>query len=125
MLCGDIGHWVLNGFGKWLLERKTDNIVLGGCGLAQPDGWPSAELTWWLLPAHRGAGYASEASRAVIAHGYQALGWPVVETHFRDENHAARKLTQALGGTKNRRDSFPDGADRDVYVFPAPVEARQ
>ena len=45
-------------------------------------------------------------------------GWPEVETHFRDDNHAARKLTQALGGTFRRRDSFPDGAARDVFAIP-------
>jgi len=121
VLCSDIGHWVLAGHGKWMLVHKTGGTVLGGCGLVHPDGWPSAELTWWLLPEHRGAGYASEASMAVIDFGYRTLGWPVVETHFRDENAPARVLAERLGGTKTRRAGFPDGVDRDVYAFPQPA----
>lgn len=118
VLCNDVGHWALMGHGKWILERTDDATVLGGCGLVKPDGWPSAELTWWLLPEHRGSGYATEASRAAIQYGYETLKWDVVETHMQDENTAARELTIRLGGSKSRRVAFPDAIERDVFAFP-------
>ncbi|MFD1795665.1 GNAT family N-acetyltransferase [Paracoccus aurantiacus] len=115
-LAADIGHFMLKGFGRFVIEK--DGQVIGGCGILDVDGWPGHELTWWLLPAARGQGIAQEASRAVLAWAGTELGWPRVETHFRDENTAARRLTESLGGTKQRRETFPDGIDRDIYAMP-------
>ncbi len=114
----DMDHWTAKGFGMWLLRQRGEEAVIGGAGLAHPDDWPSHELTWWLMPEARGAGFATEASRAVIAWAYDTLGWPSVETHMRDENIPARRLAQRLGGQVIRRDVFPDGVARDVYALP-------
>ncbi len=124
VLATDIGHWALRGFGKWIIVRRDTDQAIGGCGLSHPRGWPSAELTWWLLPDQRGVGFATEASKAVIAFAYQTLGWPIVETHMRDENKAARRLAERLGGSITRRAQFPDGVTRDVYALPREKDAR-
>ncbi len=121
VLCRDLGHWHLRGFGKFVIE--AEGAVLGGCGINHPDGWPGHELTWWLLPAARGRGVAAEASRAVLAWARDTLGREVVETHFRDGNTAARRLTESLGGRKVRRAVFPDGNPRDIYAIPTKAEA--
>ncbi len=118
VLEGDIDHWRRKGFGMWLLVRQNDDAIVGGCGIAHPDDWPSHELTWWLMPEERGKGYATEASLAAIRFGYKTLGWPSVETHMRDENMPARRLAERLGGKVVRRDIFPDGVARDVFAFP-------
>lgn len=115
-LAADIGHFVLRGHGRFV--ATLDGQVVGGCGILDVEGWPGHELTWWLLPEARGKGLAQEASRAVLDWAGQTLGRDMVETHFRDENLAARRLTEGLGGVRLRRDSFPDGIDRDVYGIP-------
>jgi len=74
-----------------------------------------------MMPSARRKGYAFEASRAVIAFGYDQLGWNLVETHMNDENIAAKKLVEKLGGTKLLRARFPDGLNRDVFALPYPV----
>jgi len=114
----DIRHWQTHGFGIFLLWTKAGGAFAGGTGLCLPEGWPSSELTWWLMPETRGTGYATEASRAVIAWAYGTLGWAIVETWMRDENAAARRLAQRLGGNMARRETFPDGITRDVFAFP-------
>lgn len=111
-----LGHWLLKGTGMFMVEHEGK--TLGGCGIVHPDGWPSHELTWWLLPEGRGKGIAEEASRLVLDWAGRALGMTGVETHFNDNNTAARRLTERLGGSKIRRDSFPDGVTRDVYLIP-------
>jgi len=116
VLTRDIAHWQ-KGFGMWLLAR-ADGVIVGGAGLLHPDDWQTHELTWWLMPEHRGVGYATEASRAVIEYGYSVLKWPQVETFMRDENGPARKLAFRLGGKVVRRDVFPDGIARDVFALP-------
>ena len=93
---------------------------VGGAGLAHPADWPRHELTWWLMPGARGTGFATEASRAVLTWAYDTLGWPVVETHMRDENLPARRLAERLGGKRIARETFPDGVARDVFALPHP-----
>jgi len=117
----DVAHW-RKGFGIWML-RLTDGQTIGGTGLTHADDWNTHELTWWLLPDHRGHGYAFEASRAVITFAYKTLGWPQVETFMRDANIPARRLAERLGGTVTRRDIFPDGVARNVYALPRTAKA--
>mgnify|MGYP003624690590 CR=1 FL=1 len=114
----DIAHWDAKGFGMFIVSSKTGETFFGGTGLMHPDDWPSHELTWWLMLAARGRGIATEASLAVISWGYDTLGWPRIETHMRDENLPARNLALRLGGILDRRDTFPDGVARDVFVLP-------
>ena len=118
ILLEDIDHWQAKSFGMWVLRDKASSKVVGGAGLAHPDDWPRHELTWWLMPDARGNGLATEASKAVIAWAYDDQGWPVVETHMRDENTAAHRLAERLGGVKSHRQAFTDGIERDVYVLP-------
>ncbi len=116
-LSQDIAHWEARGFGMWLIVPKDDSKVIGGVGITHPDDWPSHELTWWLMPSARSHGYATEASRAVLSWAFEVLDWPTVETHFRDENSAARRMAERLGGHFLRRQAFPDGVTRDVFAF--------
>jgi RimJ/RimL family protein N-acetyltransferase len=114
----DMAHWQHHGFGIWLLRRKSEADVLGGAGVVIEDDWNTHELTWWLMPEARGHGYATEASRAIIAYVYDTLGWPEVRIFMRDENIPSHKLAQRLGGKRISRDVFPDGITRDVYALP-------
>ncbi len=116
-LATDLGHWQLRGFGMWIVTTTADDVAIGGCGIFHPVGWPSHELTWWLTKPARGYGYAAESSRAVIHHACTELRWTSVETHMRDENIAARKLAERLGGKIVRRETFPDAVTRDVFEF--------
>lgn len=119
-LACDIGHWALRGHGMWSVVEKETGRMAGGCGLVAPEGWPRAELTWWIAPHARRKGYALEASRAAIRFGYDVLGWEKVETHMNDENAPARQLAKRLGGEAIMRIPFPDGLSRDIYALPRP-----
>ncbi|WP_428648451.1 GNAT family N-acetyltransferase [Roseibium sp.] len=120
VLAGHLGHWLLRGYGMWMIAPKGGGVAVGGCGFVWPDGWPRRELTWWLLPAARGTGAAVEVSNTAIRHAYDSYGWPLVETHMDDLNHAARKLVLKLRGQEIARESFPDGKTRTVYRLPRP-----
>ncbi len=117
ILAADLGHWQLRGYGRWVIETKLDGVMVGGCGLWWPEGWPRSELTWWITPSARRKGFAKEASRAVIEFAYDKLKWALVETHMDDSNEAARRLVLSLGGEILMRDKFPDGKERNVYAL--------
>jgi len=118
MLAGDLGHWVLRGYGRWAVEEKVSGQMIGGCGLWWPGGWPRSELTWWIIPPARRYGFAMEASRAAIRFGHETLGWPLVQTHIDDANEPAHRLVAKLGARKIKRETFPDGNSRIVYALP-------
>lgn len=120
VLATDIGHWALRGYGRWAVTLKRTGEMIGGCGLWWPEGYPRSELTWWIIPTARKKGYAREASIAAIKFGYESLQWSLVETHLNDENTAARRLAESLGGSVIAREVFPDGLTRDVYGLPKP-----
>lgn len=120
VLATDLGHWLLRGYGRWSVVEKASGMMIGGCGLWWPEGYPRSELTWWIIPEARRHGYALEASKTAVRFGYEALGWPLVETHMNDDNVAARKLAEKLGGTVIGRERFPDGLTRNIYALPRP-----
>ncbi len=117
-LAFDIGHWALRGFGAWAVVEKMSGRTVGGCGIVWPEGWPRHELTWWIAPSARRNGYAEEASRAAIEWAHTSLGWDGVETHMKDDNLAARRLAEKLGGAIVGRETFPDGLERDIFLLP-------
>lgn len=119
-LASDLGAWYLQGFGVWVLQRRSDDALIGVCGFWQGKGWPR-ELTWWLLPEARGAGLAQEASQAAIRAAYEQLGFDVVQTYMNDNNAAARALALRLGGVASGRQAFPDGLSREIYRFARPT----
>jgi len=124
VLEGFIESWERHGHGMWLLENAKGDVI-GGAGLGLPDGFPHHELTWFLFPDAQGKGYASEASKAVIAWGYDEAGFDPVMTYMRDKNAPARALAARLGGNVIRRETFPDGVTRDVFALPYPGQPAQ
>jgi RimJ/RimL family protein N-acetyltransferase len=68
-----VGHWVVLGFGYWVIEEKATSAFVGEIGFAhykrdmQPclNGLP--EIGWALASAYHGRGYATEAVRSVVA----------------------------------------------------------
>jgi RimJ/RimL family protein N-acetyltransferase len=95
---------------------------VGGVSLAPIDdrrGW--ANLGYWVHPDHRGEGYATEAARLVVTHGFEELRLHRVSGTVHATNEGSIRVLEKLGfvheGTK-RDDAFVDGehVDREVYA---------
>lgn len=95
---------------------------LGDVSLAPIDerrGW--ANLGYWIHPAHQGNGYATEAARLVVSHGFEALRLHRISATIVTRNEASKRVVEKLGfvheGTK-RDDAFLDGdhVDKEVYA---------
>lgn len=115
-LKADLGAWYLMGFGVWAIYEKDSGQFIGTCGFWKSGDWPR-ELTWWLLNDARRKGYATEASRRVIEYAYHGWHWDKVETYCNDLNVPARVLIEKLGGSVSRREIFPDGKERDIFLL--------
>jgi RimJ/RimL family protein N-acetyltransferase len=66
------------GHGFWAVELRETGDFIGFTGLRIPAGplpiGPCVEIGWRLAAEHWGHGYASEAARAALEHGFVALG---------------------------------------------------
>lgn len=79
-----------------------------------------AELAYWLLPEHRGAGYATEAARLTVRYAFDTLGLHRVHAKTVDDNDASQALLSRLGFREEgrRRDHvYQRGGYRDFVYF--------
>ena len=71
---GPVRSYGLNGFGLYLVERKSDRAALGMCGLVKRDTLPHEDLGFAFLERHRGHGYALEAAAGTLRYARDVLG---------------------------------------------------
>ncbi|MEM7720823.1 MAG: GNAT family N-acetyltransferase [Pseudomonadota bacterium] len=110
---GDIGHWVVLGFG-WFLVRAGEKVV-GSVGLHFPPAHAEVELAWNTDEDHRGNGYAPEAARAVLSWGQSRLDVPRIVNYIDRDNTASQAVARKLGATNSRSAPSHD-ADCDIWV---------
>lgn len=105
------------GYGFAAVERRSDGALIGMAGLSlfqAPLPWtPATEIGWRLTPSAWGQGYATEAARAWLAHGFGALGLDRIVAFTTTTNAASEKVMQRLGMTRT-----PD-LDFDHPAIPA------
>jgi RimJ/RimL family protein N-acetyltransferase len=123
--CTEIGHWVMNGFGMFVVTRKGDETPLGIVGHWYPYGWAEKEVGWVLFDAaHEGQGIASEAATACIDHARKTLGWTEVVSYISPENQGSIKLAERLGAVYDPNAPQPETTNPClVYRHPQPEAA--
>mgnify|MGYP000853329458 CR=1 FL=1 len=104
--------WAEDGFCYGAVERRADGAFLGMAGLAwiRPEAplCPGFELGFALARAHWGQGYAAEAARAWIAHGFGPLALPEITAFADPANRRSVALLARLGfRVSGRRDAGP------------------
>jgi RimJ/RimL family protein N-acetyltransferase len=88
--------WLKPGRGEVRFAIEADGRLIGGAGYyRRPSG--TAELGFWLGQEWWGLGYATEATRAVLHHGFEVQRLPgFTSSHFVD-NHASAGVLRKLG----------------------------
>ena len=103
-------HQSIHGFCFFALERKDDGAFLGFTGLMtlKPENplQPGVEIGWRLAREAWGAGHASEAARAAIAHGFEALGLTEIVSFTATENLRSQAVMPRIGMTRRAELDF-------------------
>ncbi|HSC19118.1 MAG TPA: GNAT family N-acetyltransferase [Rhizomicrobium sp.] len=94
------GHWVLRGYGTWVVERKSDGAAIGRVGLINPEGWPALEVGWTLGRSYWGNGYATEAARASMNYGFLTQPVDKLISLIDPDNTASQAVARRLGETQ-------------------------
>ncbi len=86
-----------SGLGLWLVERRSDAVPVGMCGLLQREYLPVPDIGYAFLPQFWGQGYAREAAQACVAYAREALGEPRLMATTATFNDASGRLLESLG----------------------------
>jgi ribosomal-protein-alanine N-acetyltransferase len=94
-------HFALHGFGFWAVERHQVPGPIGFCGLSriawQAAFTPAVEIGWRFATAAQGQGYAEEAARIALAHGFGPLNLPFILAFTIPANTRSWGLMRKLG----------------------------
>lgn len=95
----------------WLaVERRDDGAFLGaGCLREVLPEHPLAgevEIGWRLARSAWGAGYATEAARALLDHGFKHLGIPEIVAFTAISNARSRAVMERLGFERRTHRDF-------------------
>ncbi len=111
-------HWARHGFATLAVTRRSDGAFLGMCGCKTLD-WPhtlpgNVEVGWRFMPAAWGQGYATEAARAALRHGFQVSTLPMILSFTVAANKPSWSVMERLGLTRRPELDFdhprvPDG----------------
>lgn len=97
-----IGHWVIYGYGFWMLEDKASKSPAGRVGVVKPDGWPEPELAWHVYEGFEGKGIAHEAVIAIRDYAQNTMGFTPLISFIDHDNTRSRALAERLGAEIER-----------------------
>jgi RimJ/RimL family protein N-acetyltransferase len=107
------------GIGLLAVERRSDNVFLGMCGLHHLYEWypDDIEVGWRLAREHWGHGYATEAAGAWLAHAFTVLDLPRVISVTDEPNTRSIAVMRRLGMTLDHRATLEEeGETFDAVV---------
>ncbi len=99
------------GYGWFAVEVGQTGEFIGFAGLDEVDEempFDGVEIGWRLARAAWGHGYATEAARAVLAFGFDALDLPEILALTTVGNVRSQAVMRRLGMTHDPRDDFDD-----------------
>jgi ribosomal-protein-alanine N-acetyltransferase len=98
------------GFALWAVEVTGDGGFAGFVGLApvtfEAPFVPAVEVGWRLARERWGRGYATEAARAVVGFGFDAVGLDEIVSFTVPANVRSWSVMERLGMTRDPGDDF-------------------
>lgn len=103
-------HFDRHGYGVWAIEVPGVEPFIGFAGLSvvtfEAPLVPAVEVAWRLARDAWRSGYATEAGRASLDHGFGCLGLESIVSFTAEENIRSRRVMERLGMTHDPRDDF-------------------
>lgn len=117
-----LGHWALRGYGKWALAERGSDRLIGRVGFWDaPYDWPGLELGWTVSRDMWGKGYATEASRAALAWGFENIAKDEIISLIHRDNARSIRVAERLGerllrtGSERNENHLIYGISRDEW----------
>jgi RimJ/RimL family protein N-acetyltransferase len=119
-------HFGEHGFGLWALEVPGVAPFIGFAGLDvtrfNAHFTPCVEVGWRLAFAYWRHGYATEAARLALGHGFGTLALPEIVSYTSATNLRSRAVMERLGMRRDAADDFdhpvlPEGHPLRAHVL--------
>jgi RimJ/RimL family protein N-acetyltransferase len=112
------------GYGLYRVERKDAPGAIGICGFVRRDSLLHADLGFAFLEQHWSQGFALEACRGALGHGFGALGMTTVLAVASAANAASIRLLERLGFRYEKLVHLPpSGAESMLFTLERPPPA--
>lgn len=82
---------------RMAVTLRTDGRLIGGVGLRIIEGHQHAELGYWIGVPYWGNGYATEAAREMLRHGFGVLRLHRIFASYFKGNEASGRILKKLG----------------------------
>jgi RimJ/RimL family protein N-acetyltransferase len=86
-----------NNLGRWAMITKAGNEFIGWCGLKYRADRDEIDLGYRLKKEAWGKGYATEAARHTLDHGFTIPGVELITGRAHKENIASLKVLEKIG----------------------------
>jgi [ribosomal protein S5]-alanine N-acetyltransferase len=99
---------VEHGFSLWAAVDRSDDCLIGRCGLLPQSlqGREEVEIAYLIARPHWGRGLATEAARAIRDHGFRRLGLDRLVSIIDRDNLASRRVAEKAGLRPERMIQF-------------------
>ena len=115
-----IDHQERHGFSFWAVTDRDSGSVLGDAGLVLlAHRGPEVELGFRLAKPYWGRGYATEAARAWIAHGFDELELDRIVAVTHPENAASQRVLEKVGMTFTGMSEYEGAQVKRFEIEPA------
>jgi [ribosomal protein S5]-alanine N-acetyltransferase len=110
-------HQDEHGFSLWAVTDRANGTVMGDAGLIHyAHRGPEIELAYRLAKPYWGKGYATEAARAWVRHGFDELGLDRIVAVTHPENAASQRVLEKVGMRYERMTDY-NGVTARLYAI--------
>jgi RimJ/RimL family protein N-acetyltransferase len=119
-------HFREHGFGLWALEVPGVAPFVGFTGLAVPrfeaEFTPCVEVGWRIAHEHWGRGYAPEAAREALRHGFEVARLDEIVSFTTVHNERSMRVMEKIGMSRDPAEDFdhpslPEGHPQRRHVL--------
>jgi RimJ/RimL family protein N-acetyltransferase len=103
-------HWRNHQFGRWAVEHKGDEKIIGLCGLSYLEDTSEVELGYTLERNYWHQGFATEAASACLRYGLEELKLDRIIAVAFPENIGSRKVMNKIGMRYVKTANFYEGS---------------
>jgi RimJ/RimL family protein N-acetyltransferase len=112
-----MGHWLLKGYGKWVLADLETDELIGRVGYYNaPYDWPGLELGWTMARSVWGKGLATKSARLALDWGFENIAADEIISAIIEGNERSVRVAERLG-MRFARTAVLHGANANIYAM--------
>ncbi len=99
------------GYGRFAVVHKSDNKIIGFCGVKFLEELTETDLGYRFLPEYWGKGIATESSKAIVAYAFNTLQLSNLVASVYPENKVSTSVLEKLKFQFEKEAPYPNETD--------------